>query len=229
MWSFGGQEVDEVGKVVINSEGTHKALAFMKEFWEAACDPGGFAWDDTSNNRAFLGQTIGATLNGASIYFVAKNTPDQYPGFAEKLDHFLNPEGPSGRFHFVGPRTLSIMKYSQNKEAAAEYIRWSAQEDNFERVHDREPGLHPGRDAEVGDPPGLAVRSGDRDLRDQSALRPHAPATPARGTGSRARPRRSTSSSTCSPARRAARIRRRSRPGRRASSRTSTAHDVSLR
>ena len=97
MWSFGGQEVDESGKVVINSEGTHKALAFMKEFWEAACDPGGFAWDDTSNNRAFLGQTIGATLNGASIYFVPKNTPADYPGFAEKLDHFLNPEArPAG-------------------------------------------------------------------------------------------------------------------------------------
>jgi multiple sugar transport system substrate-binding protein len=131
MWSFGGQEVDESGKVVINSEGTHKALAFMKEFWEAACDPGGFAWDDTSNNRAFLGQTIGATLNGASIYFVPKNDPEQYPGLAEKLDHFLNPEGPSGRFHFVGPRALSIMQYSRNKEAAAEYIRWSSQEDNF--------------------------------------------------------------------------------------------------
>jgi multiple sugar transport system substrate-binding protein len=131
MWSFGGQEVDGSGQVVINSEGTHKALAFMKEFWEAACDPGGFAWDDTSNNRAFLGQTIGATLNGASIYFVAKNTPADYPGFAEKLNHFLNPEGPAGRFHFVGPRTLSIMQYSQNKEAAAEYIRWTLQDDNF--------------------------------------------------------------------------------------------------
>ena len=132
LWSFGGQEVDETGKtVVIDSPGTHEALAFMKEFWEAACDPGGFAWDDTSNNRAFLGQTIGATLNGASIYFIARNTPDDYPGYADKLDHFLNPEGPAGRFHFVGPRTLSIMGYSQNKEAAAEYIRWSAQEDNF--------------------------------------------------------------------------------------------------
>jgi multiple sugar transport system substrate-binding protein len=132
MWSFGGQEVDEAGKVVIDSEATHQALAFMKEFWEAACDPGGFAWDDTSNNRAFLGQTIGATLNGASIYFVPKNEPDKYPGLAEKIDHFLNPEGPGGRYHMVQPRTLSIMAYSPNKEAAAEYIRWSAKDDNLD-------------------------------------------------------------------------------------------------
>lgn len=131
MWSYGGMEVDGSGKVAINSEGTHKALAFMKEFWEAACDPGGMAWDDSSNNRAFLGQTIGTTLNGASIYFVAKNSPNDYPGFSDKLDHFLNPEGPAGRFHFVGPRALSIMEYSPNKEEAAEYIRWSLQDDNF--------------------------------------------------------------------------------------------------
>jgi multiple sugar transport system substrate-binding protein len=133
MWSFGGMEVDTKGKVVIASEGTRQALAFMKEFWEKACDPGGFAWDDTSNNRAFLGQTIGATLNGASIYFVAKNSPDKYPGFAAKLNHFLNPEGPAGRFHFVQPRTLSIMQYSANKEAAAEYIRWSFKDENFDK------------------------------------------------------------------------------------------------
>ena len=131
MWSYGGQEVDESGKVVINSEGTLEALAFMKEFWEAACDPGGFAWDDTSNNHAFLGQAIGASLNGASIYFVPRNDPEQYPGLADNISHFLNPEGPAGRFHFVSPRALSIMEYSPNQEAAAEYIRWSSQEDNF--------------------------------------------------------------------------------------------------
>jgi multiple sugar transport system substrate-binding protein len=131
LWSFGGQEVDESGNVMIDSEGTHEALAFMREFWEAACDPGGFAWDDTSNNRAFLGGTIGATLNGASIYFVPRNDEAQYPGLADNIAHFLNPEGPAGRYHFVGPRALSIMEYSPNKEAAAEYIRWSSQEDNF--------------------------------------------------------------------------------------------------
>jgi multiple sugar transport system substrate-binding protein len=131
MWSYGGMEVDESGKVVINSEGTREALAFMHEFWEAACDPGGMAWDDTSNNRAFLGGTISASLNGASIYFVPRNDPEQYPGLADNINHFLNPEGPNGRYHFVGPRALSIMDYSPNKEAAAEYIRWSAQQDNF--------------------------------------------------------------------------------------------------
>jgi len=132
LWSYGGMEVDETGRnVIIDSAETIAALEFAREFWDAACDPGGLAWDDTSNNRAFLGQTIGSTLNGASIYFVARASEQDYPGLADKLDHFNNPEGPFGRFHFVGPRSLSVMGYSPEKEAAAEFIRFSAQDDNF--------------------------------------------------------------------------------------------------
>lgn len=121
LWSFGGMEVDKSGKVAINSKETMAALEFCKEFWNAACDPGGMAWDDGSNNRAFLGQTTGATLNGASIYFVAKR---KFPDFAKKLAHFNNPEGPAGRYHMVAPRSPAIMGYSEQKEAAADFIRY---------------------------------------------------------------------------------------------------------
>ena len=128
LWSFGGMEVDQSGQVVIDSPETHQALAFAKDFWEEACDPGGLAWDDSSNNRAFLGQTIGATLNGASIYFVARR---KFPDLADKLAHVNNPEGPAGRFHVIGPRSPSIMDYSEEKEAAADFIRFLFEEGNF--------------------------------------------------------------------------------------------------
>jgi hypothetical protein len=36
--------------------------------WKESCDEGGLAWDDTSNNRAFLSGSISATNNSASIY-----------------------------------------------------------------------------------------------------------------------------------------------------------------
>src|SRR6266498_3547057 len=68
-WGFGGAEVDKSGKkVVLDSKETVEAVKFMQAFWKDACDEGGFAWDDTSNNRAFLAGEIAATLNGASIY-----------------------------------------------------------------------------------------------------------------------------------------------------------------
>jgi len=128
LWSFGGMEVDASGKVAVNSAETRQALAFAKEFWEAACDPGGLAWDDTSGNRAFLGQTIGATLNGASIYFVARR---KFPDLADKLAHVNNPEGPGGRYHVIGPRSPAIMKYPEEQDAAADFIRFMFQDDNF--------------------------------------------------------------------------------------------------
>jgi len=69
LWSWGGKEVEADGKtVVINSKETIESVKFMTAFWKEAHDEGGLAWDDTNNNRAFLSQTISATLNGASIY-----------------------------------------------------------------------------------------------------------------------------------------------------------------
>src|SRR6059036_2756689 len=73
LWDFGGAEVDRSGKkVVINSKGAIEAVKFLQAFWKDACDEGGLAWDDTNNNRAFHAGEISATLNGASIYIVAK-------------------------------------------------------------------------------------------------------------------------------------------------------------
>ena len=229
LWSFGGQEVDESGKVIINSEGTHKALAFMKEFWEAACDPGGFAWDDTSNNRAFLGQTIGATLNGASIYFVPAQRRGPVPRPGRQHQPLPQSGGPGRPVPFRRPAGAQHHGVLAEQGGGRRLHPLVVPGRQLQRVHDRQPGLHPGRDAEVGNSPGVAVRSGDRDLRHQSALRPDRRLRRARGTGSRAKPRRSTSSSTCSPARRAARIPKKWLPGGRASSRTSTAPDLSSR
>jgi multiple sugar transport system substrate-binding protein len=134
MWSFGGMEVDEKGKVVLNSKETLAAVEFLKEFWFAACDEGGLAWDDSSNNRAFLAETIACTLNGASIYFVARYTPEKAaPGFADKIGHFLSPRGQAGRFHCVGQFSNCIASYSENKDAAKDYIRYCHKKEVYEQ------------------------------------------------------------------------------------------------
>jgi multiple sugar transport system substrate-binding protein len=134
LWSFGGQEVDENGKVAINSSGTHAACEFLQEFWSKACDESGLAWDDSSNNRAFFAETIAATLNGASIYFVARYNPKKAPpGLADKIGHFLNPRGPKGRYHSILPFTHSIAQYSKNKDAAKDFVRFLMSKDIYEK------------------------------------------------------------------------------------------------
>src|SRR5262245_17385662 len=79
LWSWGGKEVEADGKTVaLNSQATIESVKYAVPFWKEAFDEGGLAWDDSSNNRAFLSGSIGATNNGASIYLEAKKKPDSY-------------------------------------------------------------------------------------------------------------------------------------------------------
>ena len=131
LWSFGGSEIDESGKVAINSAATHRAVDFMKEAWDAIYEPGGLSWDDGSNNRAFLSEQICTTANGASIYFVARLKEMNH--IADNMSHYLFPKGDAGRFCMSVPLSFCIPKYSKNQEAAMEWIRFQLRADNYER------------------------------------------------------------------------------------------------
>jgi multiple sugar transport system substrate-binding protein len=133
LWSHGGSEIDDKGKVAINSMGTRASIEFIKEFWREACDEGGLAWDDSSNNRAFLANQLSATLNGASIYFVARHMKAaEYPGLADKIGHFNMPLGPAGRYHAILPFAHGIMSYSNQKGPAADWIRFLHDKKQYE-------------------------------------------------------------------------------------------------
>ena len=68
LWSWGGKEVEADSKTVaLNSKETVESVKFAVGFWKDAHDEGGLAWDDSSNNRAYLAGTISCTNNGASI------------------------------------------------------------------------------------------------------------------------------------------------------------------
>jgi multiple sugar transport system substrate-binding protein len=120
-WGFGGAEIDKGGKVVINSKETLEAVKFTVAVWKDCLDEGGLAWDDSSNNRAFLAGTISGTINGASIYFVAKR---QFPDIVKVTGHGHMPKGPGGRFYNIGGQGRAIMKYSKNQQLAKEFLRW---------------------------------------------------------------------------------------------------------
>src|SRR3954467_7411165 len=129
MWSWGGKEIDESGKVVINSKETIDSVKFMTSFWKDAHDEGGLAWDDTNNNRAFLSQTIAATLNGASIYIESLRNPDKYiteKGAQLKTDcqHAALPKGPAGQFAMHTYFSHATPKYSKNEKAAKDFLKW---------------------------------------------------------------------------------------------------------
>jgi multiple sugar transport system substrate-binding protein len=140
LWDFGGAEVDQSGKkVVINSKGTLEAVKFMQAFWKDACDEGGLAWDDTNNNRAFHAGELSSTLNGASIYIVAKRQKDKLkdekgePLFQDIEHAALMPKGPAGQFALYGAFQHSIMKYSKNQKLAKDALKWLHQDANYSK------------------------------------------------------------------------------------------------
>src|SRR5437867_177661 len=138
LWDFGGAETDKSGKkVALNSKGTLESVKFLQAFWKDACDEGGLAWDDTNNNRAFHAGEIAATLNGASIYIVAKRQRDKIKDekgepLVQDIEHAaLMPKGPGGQFALYGAFQHSVMKYSKNQKAAKEFLKWMHQKENY--------------------------------------------------------------------------------------------------
>ena len=130
LWSWGGKEVEADGKTVaINSKETVESIKFAVALWKETMDEGGLAWDDTSNNRAFLSGSISATNNGASIYLEAKKKPDTYqtdkgePMFKDIL-HAPIPGGAGGQYNLPGPFTDMLMGYSKNQDAAKKFLAW---------------------------------------------------------------------------------------------------------
>jgi multiple sugar transport system substrate-binding protein len=138
LWSFGGQEVDAKGKVVLDSKETLESVRFMTQFWKDAHDEGGLAWDDSNNNRAFLSGDISASLNGASIYVAALNGPDKFktekgaPLHTDIL-HAPLPGGPKGTHAYHTAFNHMVMKYSKNAKGATEFLAWAHKKENYEK------------------------------------------------------------------------------------------------
>jgi multiple sugar transport system substrate-binding protein len=150
LWSFGAAETDKSGKkVVINTKGAVESVKFMQAFWKECCDEGGLAWDDTNNNRAFHAGEISATLNGASIYIVAKRQKDKIkddkgePMFQD-IDHAPLPAGPSGAFLLFLNHSDAIMKYSKNPKLAKDFLRWVHKKENYGKWFDTQEGYSVG-------------------------------------------------------------------------------------
>jgi multiple sugar transport system substrate-binding protein len=107
---------------------------------------GGLAWDDTNNNRAFLSQTISATLNGASIYIESLRKPDQYKTEKGKplntdILHAPLPKGPAGQFGFHLLQSNMIMKYSKNQDAGRSSLKYLHAEANYRKFFESQKGF----------------------------------------------------------------------------------------
>ena len=133
LWSHGGKMVDDKSNVAVDSAETVAALEYAMKLYDTFI-PGVLSWQDPSNNRAFLAGDIALTLNGISIYTVAKTSSDPaLQAIAKDMDHANLPIGPVGR-----PTELQLVlvayayKYSKYPKAVKEYLRFMWEKDQYE-------------------------------------------------------------------------------------------------
>jgi multiple sugar transport system substrate-binding protein len=138
LWNFGGAETDKNGKTALDSKGAVEAVKYMVALWKDGCDEGGLAWDDTNNNRAFLGGEICASLNGASIYIAAKRGQDKIKDdkgepMVRDIQHARLPAGPAGSWSYHTAFAHGVMKYTKNVKLAKDFLKWFHGKEAFGR------------------------------------------------------------------------------------------------
>jgi multiple sugar transport system substrate-binding protein len=123
---WGASWQDETGQFIrTNSPEMIEAMNFIKETyldpkWAPMLPPGVLAWNDISNNEAFLGGVIGYTENAGTVY--AKAVVDGNP-IADVTNYLKWPGGPVNQeFAAIDSKNWYLLKGAENTEAATQLI-----------------------------------------------------------------------------------------------------------
>lgn len=133
LWGFGGKVVDEKNNVVLDSPETVAAIEYVMQLYKTFID-GTLAWTGVSNNNSFLEEKISITSNGPSIYYVAKNSPEENKKkIAADMNHAAFPIGPAGKaaeLHLLSQ--AMIFKYTKYPNAAKAYLKFMWEKEQYE-------------------------------------------------------------------------------------------------
>jgi multiple sugar transport system substrate-binding protein len=123
---WGAAWQDESGQYIrTNSPEMVEAMNFILDIYtnpdlESMLPPGVLAWNDISNNEAYLGSIIGYTENAGTVY--AKAVVDGNP--VAPLTGYLKPPGGPvlQEFHSVPGKTWMVLRGAKNQAAAKQTI-----------------------------------------------------------------------------------------------------------
>ncbi len=140
MYSYGATEVLEDGKTPgFQTPEFTDALQKFIQAWKDGFDETGLSWDDSGNNKAYLADQLGITINGSSIYLSAlKDQPD----IAKDTDSAINPQGPKGRFSTYQTQEMAILSYSKNQAAAKEWLKYFYSDAVYTKWYQSQKGYH---------------------------------------------------------------------------------------
>jgi multiple sugar transport system substrate-binding protein len=120
LWSFGGAEQDEEGRVVIRSKETIEALRFGRALYKETETAEVFTWDPASNNRMMLAGHGSYVQNAISVTRTAER---DNPELAKKIGIVPALRGPVRRIaaeHLMN--CYVIWKFAQNVDGAKQFL-----------------------------------------------------------------------------------------------------------
>jgi multiple sugar transport system substrate-binding protein len=145
MWACGAMEVEEDGSTVaFNKPEFVEGMTTFIQGWEDGFDTTGTAWDDSTNNTAFIAGELSATLNGSSIYITAgkPEADGGNPEVYEDMNHADYPQGPAGRFTNIGAQSWGIMSFSENVDGAKAFLDYWYSEDQLASWYNANGGYY---------------------------------------------------------------------------------------
>jgi multiple sugar transport system substrate-binding protein len=120
LWSFGGAEQDEQGKVVLASRQTIEAVKYMRALFKETETGEVFTWDPSSNNRAILAGKSSFVMNAISV---TRQAEKDNPEMSEKIQLVPAPKGPVRRIaaeHVMN--CYVVWKFAENVAGAKQFL-----------------------------------------------------------------------------------------------------------
>ncbi|WP_432289122.1 sugar ABC transporter substrate-binding protein (plasmid) [Aminobacter sp. BA135] len=122
--SYGGNWMDESGKVTVNSEAYRKGLETYKLLYDAGATPrDSLSYEFAEANAAYASGQVAAMMqwNAAASDLTSK---EKSPTVAEVTETIAPPAGPEGRFTHIHGLGFGLNKNAENKDGAKAFIKW---------------------------------------------------------------------------------------------------------
>lgn len=122
--SYGGNWMDESGKVTVNSDAYRKGLETYKLLYNAGATPrDSLSYEFAEANAAYASGQVAAMMqwNAAASDLTSK---EKSPTVAEVTETIAPPAGPEGRFTHIHGLGFGLNKNAENKDGAKAFIKW---------------------------------------------------------------------------------------------------------
>ncbi len=149
--AYGGNWMDDAGKITVNSEAYRKGLETYKLLYDAGATPrDSLSYEFAEANAAYASGQVAAMMqwNAAASDLTSK---EKSPTVAEVTDTVAPPAGPEGRFTHIHGLGFGLNKNAENKAGAQAFIKWLSSKEaalTYAR-HNGAPALTPDVVAEV--------------------------------------------------------------------------------